>query len=322
MLKILKGGIESVVEDWPGRTGRLRDGMALSGAMDNVACQLGQLLVGNPIDEAGIEVTAGGFQAEFGSDALIAITGADLGCTINKQEVPLWKSFKVNKGDVIKFKMYKKQGFRAYLNVAGGIDVPKYLGSKSTCLFGAYGGHEGRKLKTGDELKFGKPYGPLEEGKKVKESAMPKYGNYWELKSINGPNSSPNYVTPEGMYWLFDNVFDVGDQANRAGIYLGQVDEEWFFAQRDVGHPSNVIEHPYNVRGGLNIAASTPILFPSDGPSLGGYICVLSVIHAELWKMGQLIPGRDKIKFIQVSQDEANEERLKYYKWMSADSIE
>lgn len=326
MLKILKGGIESVVEDWPGRLGCLRDGMASSGAMDNVACQLGQLLVGNPITEGGIEVTGGGFQAEFGEDALIAITGADLGCTINKQEVPMWESFKVKKGDVIKFKMFKKVGFRAYINVAGGIDVPVYLGSKSTCLFGAYGGHEGRKLQTGDELPFGKPYGALEEGKKIKKSCLPEYTNKWALKAMVGQNTCPTYVTPEGMEWLFSNEFTVGNRANRAGIYLDEVDHDWFFARQDGGlggaHPSNVLDHPYNVRGGLNVAGFMPILFPSDAPSLGGFVCVLNVIYAELWKCGQLIPGRDKINFQLTSQEEANEERLKYYKWMSKDSVE
>lgn len=326
MLKIIKGGIESVVEDWPGRLGYLRDGMASSGAMDNVAVQLGNLLVGNPITEGGIEVTGGMFQAEFGEDALIAITGADLGCTVNNQEVPMWESFKVSKGDVIKFKMFKKVGFRAYICVAGGIDVPVYLGSKSTCLFGSYGGHQGRKLQPGDELGFGKPYKALEVGKKLKASAMPEYTNNWQLKSIIGQNTCPTYITPEGMEWLFSYTFHVGNRANRAGIYLDEVDHEWFFAREDGGlggaHPSNVLDHPYNVRGGLNVAGFSPILFPSDAPSLGGFVCVLSVIHAQLWRMGQMIPGRDTINFVLTTQEEANEERLKYYDWLTEASVE
>ena len=145
MLKIINGGIQAVVEDWPGRLGYLGAGMAPAGAMDNVALELGNLLVGNPNGEAGIEITAGLFVARFDEPAVISVTGTDMKATINEEPFPLWENIKVEAGDKVKFGSYGERGFRAYLCVAGGVDVPVYLGSKSTCLFGSYGGYSDRK---------------------------------------------------------------------------------------------------------------------------------------------------------------------------------
>lgn len=157
MLKVLHGGLETLVEDWPGRLGFLGKGMAPSGAFDNVALGYANFLVGNAVGEAGLEVTAGFFQAEFGVDTVIAVTGTPNPPSINDQPIPMWESVEVHKGDVIKFSHIGQYGFRWYIGIAGGIDVPPYLGSKSTCIFGSYGGFEGRKLQPGDVVKFGKP---------------------------------------------------------------------------------------------------------------------------------------------------------------------
>ena len=157
MLKIIQGGVQAVVEDWPGRLGYMGAGMAPAGAMDNVALEFGNLLVGNEKGEAGIEIAVGMFNAQFEKDTVIAVTGADLGATLNGKKLPMWESVRVSAGDKLKFRTYGENGFRAYLSIAGGIDVPVYLGSKSTCLVGGYGGYEGRPLKTDDVLETGSP---------------------------------------------------------------------------------------------------------------------------------------------------------------------
>lgn len=136
MLKIINGGIETLVEDWPGRLGYLGKGMSASGSFDNVGLGLANVLVGNPSGEAGLEITGGFFEAEFTDDHVIAITGTDMQPTINGQPVPMYTSLKVSAGDKIKFLHIGTTGFRSYLAVAGGVDVPAYLGSKSTCIFG------------------------------------------------------------------------------------------------------------------------------------------------------------------------------------------
>ncbi len=326
MLKIINGGIETVVEDWPGRIGYLDNGMASSGAFDNVALGFANLLVGNPAGEAGIEIAGGYFEAEFGSDAIISVTGTDMKPTLNAQPIGMWQAVPVKKGDTIKFSHFSEFGFRSYIGVAGGIDVPVYLGSKSTCLFGSYGGFEGRKLAPGDVLKFGAPSGDLQalKGRKVKPEAAPKYSREWVLRAIPGPNSVPDYLTEEGMDYLFANSFKVQLNSNRSAVRLAEA-KDLAFSRKDGGvagsHPSNVLDHAYPIRGAVNICGNTPILLIADGPTLGGYMVVQQVIYADLWKIGQATPGRDFVKFAFCTQKEAVQARKEQREWLSAKSL-
>ena len=172
MLKVINGGIETLVEDWPGRLGYLGKGMSASGAFDNVSLGFANVLVGNPSGEAGLEITGGFFEAEFSNTTVIAVTGTDMKVSINGESIVMWESLQVEKGDIIKFFQIGAVGFRSYLAVAGGIDVPAYLGSKSTCVFGSYGGFNGRKLEAGDEIQIGEPKGSFSElsGNRLKHS--------------------------------------------------------------------------------------------------------------------------------------------------------
>lgn len=314
MLKIINAGIETLVEDWPGRLGYLGKGMAASGAMDNMALQLANLLVGNPIGEAGLEITGGYVTAEFMVDTVMSICGTDMKPTLNDQPVPLWEAIAVKKGDALKFTHFGEFGFRSYLAVAGGIDVPKYLGSKSTCIFGNYGGFEGRKLAAGDVLKFASPTTSLGNlaGRKLKQEVIPEYSREWKLRAIPGPNTSPDYVSKEGMDFLYQNSFKIQHTSNRSAYRLTEV-PPYFFAREDGGvggsHPSNIVDHAYSIRGALNVCGNTPIILIADGPTLGGYLCALQVIYADLWKIGQGTPARDFIKFEYCTQEQATQAR-------------
>jgi biotin-dependent carboxylase-like uncharacterized protein len=316
MLKVINGGVETVVEDWPGRIGYLDNGMAASGAFDNVALGFSNLLVGNPVNEAGIEIAGGYFEAAFDTAAVISVTGTDMKPTLNGQSIPLWESVAVKKGDVLKFGHFGEFGFRSYIGVAGGIDVPVYLGSKSTCVFGSYGGYQGRKLQAGDVLKFGKPSVALKSfrPRKVKKESIPKYEREWRLRAIPGTNAYPDYVTKEGMDYLFEHVHKIQHSSNRSAYRL-EAAKINLFARKDGGiagsHPSNVLDHAYAIPGALNICGDTPILLIADGPTLGGYLCALSVIYADLWKIGQGTPARDFIKFEHCTPEAAVEARKK-----------
>ncbi|APM37866.1 biotin-dependent carboxyltransferase family protein [Clostridium kluyveri] len=326
MIKIQNGGIEAIVEDWPGRLGYMGLGMAAAGAMDNLALQLGNLIVGNKIGEAGIEVAGGYFQAQFEEDMVIAVTGTDMNPTINDEKIKLWESFKVNKGDVLKFSHFGEFGFRCYICVAGGVDVPEYLGSKSTCVFGSYGGFEGRRLVPGDKIKVGKPLGELSslEGRKLKSEIIPEYSRTWELRAIPGMNSVPDYVTEEGMDYLFSNEFKVSYSSNRSAYRISEI-PSYFFSREDGGkggsHPSNIVDHGYNMRGAINICGNTPIILIADGPTLGGYICVANIINADLWKIGQGTPSRDYIKLVYCTRDEAVQARIDRSKMLTENSL-
>jgi len=310
MLKVINGGVETLVEDWPGRLGYLGKGMASSGAIDNLALQFANLLVGNAPGEAGLEITGGYFAAEFMQDSVISLTGTNMKPAVNGQPVPMWESILVHKGDEIKFHHFGEFGFRSYMGFAGGIDVPPYLGSKSTCIFGSYGGFQGRKLQPGDILKFGNPARNIKDlnGRKLRKNIIPEYVAEWRLRATPGPNSAPDYVTKKGMDYLFEHSFKIQHTSNRSAYRLEAL-PDFFFARKDGGvggsHPSNIVDHAYSMRGALNVCGNTPIILIADGPTLGGYLCALTVINADLWKIGQGTPSRDHIRFEYCTLDEA-----------------
>jgi biotin-dependent carboxylase-like uncharacterized protein len=326
MLKIINAGIEVLVEDWPGRLGYLGMGMSASGAFDNMGLGLANLLVGNGPGEPGLEITGGFLEAQFDEDTVIAVTGTDMKPTLNGAPIAMWESLAVKAGDVIKFGHIGDFGFRCYLATAGGIDVPAYLGSKSTCIFGGYGGFEGRKLQKGDEIKLNTPQGGLSglAGRKLKPGVQPVYSREWTLRAVPGPNTCPDYATPEGMDLLFSKTFKIQHSSNRSAYRLEPLPDS-FFARTDGGvggsHPSNIIDHAYSIRGALNICGNTPIILVADGPTLGGYMCCLNVINADLWKIGQGTPGRDYIKFQLCTQEEAVQARQEQKSILSAGSV-
>jgi allophanate hydrolase subunit 2 len=227
---------------------------------------------------------------------------------LNGQSIPLWEAIAINPGDQLSFDHFGQYGFRSYVCIAGGIDVPVYLGSKSTCLFGSYGGFQGRKLQPGDEIALGTATANGLAGRRINPKYLPEYTNQWELRAIPGPNSAPDYVTVAGMDYLFSTPMKISHNANRAAYRLAEV-PAYFWARKDGGkggsHPSNIVDHGYNMRGAVNVTGNTPSLLIADGPTLGGFVCVANVIQADLWKIGQGIPSRDKIKFRLTTVEEA-----------------
>jgi biotin-dependent carboxylase-like uncharacterized protein len=324
MLKVINGGIEVLVEDWPGRIGYMGLGMAAAGAMDNLALQLGNLIIGNETGAAGIEIAGGYCEFEIVSDGTAALTGADMSVALNGSPVPMWESLSLKKGDRLKFSHFGDQGFRAYVALRGGIDVPVYLGSRSTCLFGSYGGFEGRKLAPGDIVSVAASDGAAAEGRRLNPKYIPQYANTWELRAIPGPNAAPDYVTEEGMDYLFGTPMKISHNANRAAYRLEEVPDS-FWARPDGGkggsHPSNIVDHGYNMRGAINVTGNTPSILIADGPTLGGFVCVANVINADLWKIGQGIPARDKVTFKQVTVEDAVEARKQRAAMFSAEDL-
>src|SRR5215472_3442970 len=164
-IKILKPGLATTVQDL-GRPGYYHIGIPLSGGMDRHALAAANLLVGNAEGAAVLEAVFMGPEIEFTEDAMVAVTGAELPPKVDGVPRETWSSFKVKRGERLSFDFLKK-GARAYIAVAGGIDVPMVLGSRSTYALGALGGFKGRKLEAGDELPIGKTPTPAKEGRSV-----------------------------------------------------------------------------------------------------------------------------------------------------------
>jgi biotin-dependent carboxylase-like uncharacterized protein len=164
-IKVLKPGLATIVQDL-GRPGYYHIGIPLSGGMDRHALAAANLLVGNEEGAAVLEAEFMGPELEFTDDAMVAVTGAELPPKLDGVPRETWTSFKVKRGQKLSFDFLKK-GARAYIAVAGGIDVPVVLGSRSTYALGALGGFKGRKLEAGDELPVGAAKAAVKEGRTV-----------------------------------------------------------------------------------------------------------------------------------------------------------
>lgn len=315
MLTVLDAGVQTLVQDWTGRVGYLDQGIAPSGAMDHFAIRAANLIVANPLNEATLEILAGSVSLKFETATLIAITGANLKPRLDGNSVPLWEAVKVERGEVLSFQDVDEAtlGFRNYLAIAGGIAIPLYLGSKATAIYGRFGGYQGRALQDGDQLKLLNPDLELSSlaGRKFNPSLIPEYSRTWELRAVPGPDGAPDYFTEEGMELFFTTEFPTQVVSDRAGIRLVSPKLGWAKERLAAGrHPADLwVEHPYPMPGTLNISGDTPIILAREGPTLGGYVCALTVIYADQWKLGQVIPGRDTVNFVCCTPDEATQIR-------------
>lgn len=311
MAKILKSGIQTLIEDLNGRIGYKDIGIAHSGFMDSYSGRMVNLLVGNDSNEAAIEIAGGGFSIKFEEEAVIAYGGSTIKATINENEVESYTALYVHPGDVFttgKFSIETK-GFRQYLAIANGIKAENYLGSKSTAIYGGFGGYNGRKLEDGDELVLGKLSDSVKDrvGIHIKKEFLPKLSSTWTMRAIPGPDGAPDFFTYEGMEQFFSTEYKAQMFCDRSGIRLKGPKPIWSPKRIAAGgHPSNITDHGYPGPGCVNISGDTLILFPCECPTSGGLICALSVIKADQWMMGQIIPGRDSISFEYCTQEEAN----------------
>ncbi len=307
MLEVLEGGIQTTVQDYPGRVGYLDLGTYPAGPMDHVAFRVANLLVGNAPGAAALEVTLGGVKARFHDERALAVTGADMQSTLNGKPLPLWESVSVSAGDRLEMKTVKGPGFRSYIAISGAIDVPLYMGSRSTFTVGGFGGFEGRGLKKGDQVKLnpGDSPGAL-AGRRLKAALRPTYGSPWAIEAMRGPQADPDYMTPEDMQFFFSHTWKVDRNSNRMGVRLESHKWAWARTSGGVagGHPSNILDDGYAVWT-VNVSGDQPIILVADGPSLGGFICNATLVSAATWKVGQLMPGRDTITFKEVTIDEA-----------------
>jgi 5-oxoprolinase (ATP-hydrolysing) subunit C len=309
MLEVLEGGLQTTVQDWPGRQGFLDLGMYPAGPMDMLAFRAANMLAGNPQGAAALEITAGNVKVQFADRRGVAVTGADMQPTLSGRPVPLWGSFEAKAGDVLALGIVKGAGFRSYLAVSGAVDVPAYLDSKATFTVGYVGGFEGRGLKKGDRVALG-PAGDVDAvlGRRMKNTAIPAYTREWEIEAMRGPQADPDYMTAEDMEYFFAHTWKVDRNSNRMGVRLESHKWQWARSGGGIagGHPSNILDNGYAVWT-VNVCGDQPIILVADGPSLGGFICNATLVYASTWKVGQLAPGRDIIRFKEVTITEATQ---------------
>nr|WP_298681609.1 biotin-dependent carboxyltransferase family protein [uncultured Dongia sp.] len=298
-IKILAPGLSTTVQDL-GRPGYYHLGIPLSGGMDRFALRVANLLVGNDEGAAVLEAVFMGPEIEFTADAVVAVTGADMPAKVDGAVQAAWTSFKIKAGQKLSFDFLQK-GARAYIAIAGGIDVPVVLGSRSTYTLGALGGHQGRKLQAGDELALGSAVKSVAAGRSLAESLRRAPGAPAELRVL--PGLYWHRITDESGRQFFDDTWKVAPEADRIGYRfrggrpLGFVPRKQPFGAGS--DPSNIVDacYPY---GSIQVPGGTePIVLHRDAVSGGGYFMVGTVISADMDLIGQLQP-HTPARFVKV----------------------
>lgn len=303
-IDVLSPGTLTSVQDVPGRSGYWHVGVPPSGPFDSRAFRLGNRLLGNALEDAGLEITLRGPTLRFNYDCAIVLTGAPIDARLDNQPLPMGQVCQLRAGQTLSLGQVREHGCRSYLLLAGGIDCPTYLGSRSTFTLGKFGGHAGRQLRSGDVLHLAAPRAAPPQ--KLPEPLQPQWPAIRTLRVIYGPQGAPEFFTAQDIEIFFAAVWEVHYNSSRTGIRLIGPKPEW--ARSDGGeagmHPSNIHDNAYAF-GTVDFTGDMPVILGPDGPSLGGFVCPATVIHADLWQLGQLKSG-DKIRFVPVSLAEAD----------------
>jgi urea carboxylase len=306
-IDVLLPGTQSMVQDYPGRSGYWAVGVPPSGPMDHLAFRLANRVVGNPGDSAGLELTVNGPTLKFNTDSVICLAGAPMKALLDGKEIEYWVPVAVSAGSTLKLGTVGVHGNRSYIAFKGGLDVPDYMGSKATFILGQFGGHGGRTLQVGDVLRLLNKSSKLDDScGAIPAALLPDYRNHWDVAVMYGPHGAPDFFTDNDIDTFFATDWEVHYNSSRTGVRLIGPKPQW--ARSDGGeaglHPSNLHDNAYAV-GTIDFTGDMPVILGPDGPSLGGFVCPATIVQAELWKIGQLRPG-DTIRFHCLSVDEAN----------------
>ena len=306
-IEIIKPGLATSVQD-AGRPGYYHLGIPLSGALDQYAFVMANLLVGNDESAAVLECTLLAPELVFDADAVVAVTGAQAVPRINGVNAELNTALTVKAGDKLGFD-FMRLGARIYIAVAGGIDVPLVLGSRSTYTLGAIGGLAGRKLQAGDRLEIGESEAArtrARAGRTVPDELVSPTPKEVELRVL--PGLYFHRLTDASADTFFTDMWSVAPEADRIGYrYRNGRPLEFIARQPPFGagsDPSNIVDAGYaygsiQVPGGLE-----PIILHRDAVSGGGYAMVGTVISADMDRIAQMQPN-NKARFVRVTMQEA-----------------
>ena len=279
-LDVLAPGLLTTVQDL-GRTGWRHVGVGCAGALDPDAHRLANLLVGNPADAATLEITLAGPRLRFNRAARIAVCGAVIDVHCDGIALATARPIDVPAGSTLALGACR-HGTRAWLAVAGGFDVPRVLGSRSTDLRGGFGGFEGRALRAGDIL----PVGHAD----VADVAAPRMAPWWIDDVDDTPAEAPIRVLPGDAATvradaLSATAWRVGAASDRQGLRL----EGAALSPRATGERVSAPVAP----GVVQLPPDgQPIVLLADAQTHGGYPRIAHVIRADLPRLAQVRPGQ------------------------------
>ncbi|MEC2075253.1 biotin-dependent carboxyltransferase family protein [Metabacillus fastidiosus] len=310
-IHILKPGLMTTVQDM-GRYGFQKYGVVVSGAMDNVAARLANIIVGNDEREALLEITLMGPTLSFSEDTVISICGADFSPQMNGEKLPMWRPVLIPAQSVLQF-FNVKEDCRAYIAVAGGIDIPLVMESKSTYIRARIGGFEGRVLKRGDVLQIKEPFefsARLTEKLRQMNSAAFSTANWtlhYNWRKLYSKNNSIRFIRGP-QYELFankvmnDHYFKISPQSDRMGYRL-------------TGHALSLKEKTELFSEAVPIGTiqvppdGNPIILMADRQTTGGYPILGITASVDIPVLAQMKPG-DKLKLKEITLEAAQKELI------------
>ncbi|QHE90633.1 5-oxoprolinase/urea amidolyase family protein [Pandoraea fibrosis] len=308
MIDIQRAGLLTTVQDL-GRTRQREFGVASGGAVDPLACAVANRLVGNALSAATLEITMGTCVVRFSTATLVALTGADCHADLDGTPVWSWWRFPVARGQTLTLRP-ARFGMRTYLAVAGGIDVPETLGSRSTDLAAGFGGFEGRALRDGDRIGIGRANAALRkvEPLGVRPPLWLSDPLAQRVRVLPGPEYDDFTAATHKSFW--ENPWQVTPNSNRMGYRLAGPEP----LARKKNRSHDLLSHGV-LPGVIQVPPSgQPIILLADAQTTGGYPKIGTVITADLWRLGQARLG-STLYFSECSAAEAREalrEQLRY----------
>jgi len=288
-VRILRPGFFTTIQDG-GRPGASRWGVPASGFADSFSAGRTNALAGNDADSALLEAALGALEIEARESLAFGVAGAAAEVRVNGAPADRRRPLVLGAGDRLGVGP-ATAGLRVYVAVAGGIDVPRVLGSRSALVPSALGGFAGRKLSAGDELPSGPP--AASPAPALETPDEPAFGS-GTLRALPGPQWE--LFPPEARRRFFGEAFRVSSRSDRRGVRLEGA---------GISPSAGEIDPEGVVVGSVQVpAGGEPIVLMPDGPVTGGYPKIAVVIRADLPLLGQLRPG-EMLRFREVSRTEA-----------------
>lgn len=309
VMKVIKPGFQSTIQDL-GRFGFSHFGISASGAADTISLRLGNLLLGNGQNSAGIEMTLLGGEYYFDSETIITITGSDFQPMLDGIPISLWETVTIKYGQILNFSA-TQSGARCYLCIKGGFTIDKILGSASTHLLTNIGGYNGRSLMKDDEILFAGSSTNNFKRQRVKTDIVNEIMRKEKIFVTKTPKS--DYFSQETLDLFSSSIYNVSEESNRMGLRLS-------------GSVLKQINNKDIITEGVSLGAiqishdGNPIILFVEHQTTGGYPKIANVISAHLHKVGQLRP-RDEIQFAFISIDEAYKLRMDLESFVSPESF-
>ena len=341
-LFILNPGILTTVQD-AGRFGHQAAGFSVSGPMDADALYTANILVNNPPDLACLEMTFLGVTAVFDRKTWFAVTGADMSPTLNGKPIPSYEAHEAKAGDKLVLGP-AKNGKYTYLAVAGGIDVPVVMDSRSTNLKCGIGGFSGRKLAAGDDLPLCVTGRFLDNHYKKHLPSQAEIGFDVQISVRNRTKRANFSPKSDRMPRAQSEIGPAADGASRS-IFLRVVPgpQAHFFTEQGLREfetePYTLLPEsdrmgarlsgkPVEAKAGVDIisdaiplgsvqipASGTPIIMLADRQTTGGYAKIGTVVSSDITKLAQSLPGTE-VRFRFVTVEEANRLYQQHQKYL------